>query len=817
LLAPENESLNVPVQPEFLWEEAIRATSYELQVSSSADFGAGELVKERDGIEQLSYQSDQALDWNQEFFWRVRGNNDGVVGAWSDPFRFQTQIEPPPAVVLLSPENEEADVVLQPMLTWSGADRAETYQLQLSVDTDFTSLLMDEQHLEAVTFEFEEELNPNETYFWRVRAENESGTGPWSDQWSFTTIPMPPGRVDLVSPVDSAGSVSRMPVYSWEEAERAHFYEVQVAVDAGFNALVEATEEVSATTFEALFELEYYQGYYWRVRAHNTGGTGEWSETGTFVTIAETPITRFPVDGSVDISTSPTLSWFSLHDETRFEIEVTPDEGGILELESLDSQIMIQGLAQNSSYIWRVRLHDDITSSNWSSEASFSTRPDPVRPEVEITVLFHRPGEDPEGQVLSEKDYKLFGMPGDDGFAFDRFFAGQYSDDWRVFRDIGGETDYYQEYDPDANPFVLSPGEGYWVLSRGSVDFQSEITPVIPNEEDVFLIPLNPGWNIISNPFEQDIFWMDVLELNTIETDLFGYDQVYETSDVLIPGVGYYFFNDPAWQMNILAIPYTPVERRTESSQKEIQKQLAERRSKEARLALSGTFVRRNDYRLTTRSIIEYHRDAMEGRHPGMEMVRYGMAFLSDDEAVGRTGLYHRIMDSFDDTGSEYSLMVKAPVGEKLIWEADMSGLGTDAAVLLINPVTHQSYLLSDHESVETVVSEPLVTWSVFTGRRDYLKEIQDQLLPEEISLLPNYPNPFNPMTNIRYALTQDSDVRLEVFDVLGRRVQVLVSGHQSKGWHVAQFDGSQLSSGVYIYRLMAGDTQLTRKMMLIK
>ncbi len=93
---------------------------------------------------------------------------------------------------------------------------------------------------------------------------------------------------------------------------------------------------------------------------------------------------------------------------------------------------------------------------------------------------------------------------------------------------------------------------------------------------------------------------------------------------------------------------------------------------------------------------------------------------------------------------------------------------------------------------------------------------------PEEIacgsfSLSQNYPNPFNPSTAISYQLSAGSMVTLKVLDVLGREVATLVDGYQSRGYHAVRFDGSGLSTGVYMYRLVAGAFTAHRKMLLIK
>ncbi|MBO6585250.1 MAG: T9SS type A sorting domain-containing protein [Gracilimonas sp.] len=82
---------------------------------------------------------------------------------------------------------------------------------------------------------------------------------------------------------------------------------------------------------------------------------------------------------------------------------------------------------------------------------------------------------------------------------------------------------------------------------------------------------------------------------------------------------------------------------------------------------------------------------------------------------------------------------------------------------------------------------------------------------------LSNYPNPFNPSTVIKYELPQNSTVRLQVFDMLGREVVTLVDQQQSPGQYSYTFDASTLSSGIYIYRLQAVNSVITKQMTLIK
>ena len=89
--------------------------------------------------------------------------------------------------------------------------------------------------------------------------------------------------------------------------------------------------------------------------------------------------------------------------------------------------------------------------------------------------------------------------------------------------------------------------------------------------------------------------------------------------------------------------------------------------------------------------------------------------------------------------------------------------------------------------------------------------------LPKEISLAQNYPNPFNPVTTIRYELPHQSHVSLNVFNYLGQEVATLVDEQESAGYKSVKFDASGLPSGVYLYRLEAGDFSVAKRMTLVK
>ena len=89
--------------------------------------------------------------------------------------------------------------------------------------------------------------------------------------------------------------------------------------------------------------------------------------------------------------------------------------------------------------------------------------------------------------------------------------------------------------------------------------------------------------------------------------------------------------------------------------------------------------------------------------------------------------------------------------------------------------------------------------------------------LPLKLSLVQNYPNPFNPISTISYALPEASKVKLEIYNVNGRIITTLIDGNRSAGIHTATFEAVNLASGIYIYKLRAGEFIATGKVMLMK
>ncbi|MCW8823646.1 MAG: T9SS type A sorting domain-containing protein, partial [Ignavibacteriaceae bacterium] len=89
--------------------------------------------------------------------------------------------------------------------------------------------------------------------------------------------------------------------------------------------------------------------------------------------------------------------------------------------------------------------------------------------------------------------------------------------------------------------------------------------------------------------------------------------------------------------------------------------------------------------------------------------------------------------------------------------------------------------------------------------------------IPNEFILAQNYPNPFNPLTKINFTLPYQTKVRINVYDIMGRKVAELINEKKSAGTYEVNFEAKNLSSGVYVYQLEYPNQVISKKMLLIK
>ena len=138
--------------------------------------------------------------------------------------------------------------------------------------------------------------------------------------------------------------------------------------------------------------------------------------------------------------------------------------------------------------------------------------------------------------------------------------------------------------------------------------------------------------------------------------------------------------------------------------------------------------------------------------------------------------------------------------------------------------VLSDDYLTVPEEEIRTLSSVlTIIGGEVVHAAEEYadlltsVRDLSSLVIPETPVLTQNYPNPFNPATQIQFDLPAASEVRLTVFDLLGRQVQVLAEGHYPAGLHAVTFDATDLASGLYLYELKTQTARLVGKMLLTR
>src|SRR6056297_3392119 len=320
LSSPADGAVDVPISPTLSWETSSDAASYIVQVSPTNDFAT--LIVDQDGVTATELAVTD-LAYETQHYWRVRAVNEAGQSDWSTAWSFTTEDEPqspPETVVLSSPADGAVDVPISPTLSWETSSDAASYIVQVSPTNDFATLIVDEDGVTATVLAVSD-LSYETPHHWRVRAVNEAGQSDWSTIRSFTTEeePLnPPGIVILDSPIDGATDISTSVTFSWQQEGLADTYQIQVSEDQQFLTSQIDEQGIAETSYDASNLLRSTL-YYWRIRAQNSDGTGDWSTIWSFTTADLTP----PVSVTVSVvNNSPRISWDAGSEAATLDINV---------------------------------------------------------------------------------------------------------------------------------------------------------------------------------------------------------------------------------------------------------------------------------------------------------------------------------------------------------------------------------------------------------------------------------------------------------------------------------------------------------------
>ena len=409
----------------------------------------------------------------------------------------------------------------------------------------------------------------------------------------------------------------------------------------------------------------------------------------------------------------------------------------------------------------------------------------------------------------SNKNYQIIGLPGENDFSLKNIMpANPY--DWRAFWDPGSGD--YIEYD-GTELFNFRSGRAFWIISRYQINVNDTFNTVSLALDNSYSISVHNEWNLISNPFDKNIFWQDVKNANPglDEPIYYFHSGDYDSSEVFEMYKGYYFYNNPSLEMESLKIPYIsydnsiPKVNNQVNAQNELEILLSEKN-----IALSSLIL---GYSENANPGV----DSFDKFSPPAGFSEINFAIYNKELETNYKYLRKDVRPAIGE-GQEYDLVVKNTSDKNLVFTTLGLENFENYMVCILDKSTMKLCDLRKQNIFEVKKNASEKHFSLFIGTEEYINEKGKSLIPAEYTLFQNYPNPFNPNTTIMYALPNQSMVSLNVYNVLGELISVLINNElQEAGYHQVIFKGNSLSSGVYIYKLVAGDYTYSKKMLIIK
>ncbi|MEK6650172.1 MAG: hypothetical protein AABY75_04295, partial [Bacteroidota bacterium] len=344
-------------------------TSYGSQTSSTA-LGAGASFLARTA-------NLPGLNPNTAYHYRLLATNESGTTFGADRV-FTTALAAPGLPLLSSPDSAATGVSVTPTLAWTAGANAETYRLQVSLVANFSTLAFEDSTIAGLS-RVVSTLQHDTIYYWRVRAQNVTGTSAYTSSRFFRTIVDTPDVPTLATPADAAADQPVALTLAWNTAARATTYHLQVSASNTFAVLSfeDSTLTGASTAVNGLANLT---PYYWRVRAKNVGGTSAYSTARQFTTIIAAPADptlTTPADSATNQPTAITLSWNASARASSYRLQVAENDS--FSVITFDDSTLagtskaLSSLQNARTYHWRVRAKNVGGTTAYSATRRFTT------------------------------------------------------------------------------------------------------------------------------------------------------------------------------------------------------------------------------------------------------------------------------------------------------------------------------------------------------------------------------------------------------------------------------------------------------------
>ena len=672
------------------------------------------------------------------------------------------------------------------------------------------------------------------TPVWKQGAEN-NGEYPYLS-WQ-TEFGQPPLEIPmLVSPGNEASGISLTAVLTWQQVVNAEKYDVQLATNDGFTEGLQTYSDIVNVTTQ-LSGLSESTVYYWRVRAKRMGDTTDYSQPWSFTTIGAgelaTPTLVAPTHEATDVPVSTTLSWNAISSVTSYDVELATDEVFDQNKQTFaditSTSHSVNSLSEGITYYWRVKAKNGAITSAFSDVYSFTTT---FSVEVNVaarTVTFVPSNPSKESSI----DYRMISLPCNlanvkvNGTAksplrvSDIIITGDQGSDWALYRDNGQTTNY--KVSLSKGIALTKTGEGFWLVKSGGLSMPTLSSEIVLDQDHCATLTVNPNtWNIIGNPYTENVLWQSIQDQNGLSGKIWSYNgSGFDASSTMEPYKGYYYMETQGSSQ--LKIPNPNGIASTQAlAKRSLYSTFSEEGNWQVRIQLSSE---RNQDK---QNVVGVHPKASQGLDvyddykPPMFKDQAYLVFKRPEWNSRHSSFSSDIRPVFSK-GQIWEFVVINPIGGKTSLELVPENVPDGYRVVLKDSLNANPFEIKDRSTYSYVSQVKKQAFKMLVGTDGFIEESLEKLKPEEYALMQNYPNPFNPETVIGFKLKEQGKVNLIIYNVLGQKVKTLVSEQLKAGTHNVVWDGTnnsgvKVSSGVYFYRLMTKGTRIgVKKMTLLK
>ena len=810
LTAPTNGLTGVAIQPTFSW--AATAANYTLKISTHSDMSSPVVTKT--GITtNTGYTLSEAnkLNNNTTYYWQVTDANSNT----SEIFSFTTI--PAVTINLVNPAAGSTVYTTSTMFTWSINQAVGSMKFEVQIVAKTSSPTAAEWASSTLTTTTSSlyhtfALNGGTQYYWRIVLLNSSDEViGYSSEATFTTSG---GASVTVTPSYPTGGVkvyTNTPTLYWYVNQYAPgvTYDVKYSKSSGTAGGVLNSSVTDVTGITNLYKQIPASGsltpgtnYYWQVRAHYGTSTGTWSAVQNFVTSGSTtpivPTASYPTGGVTVYTVSPTLYWYvgGSSSGLTYEIDYGTSVDGTADITGVSNlYYALSGLTPGTTYQWRVRSNNGTTTSAWSSTETFKVSGGVTSSSTVATWPLNNPTmytQKPtlywylNGSSLGLTGYKIKYSTTDKGGAAT----------WGAFTTAGSPDA------TDSEVTVNSVSTTYWTATVNLTYGQKYYWAVASWDGSTAGTYSAGDFTIAGGSSSGSVVLSYPIGGATITTKSPTLDWYFTGSTFGITGYVVEYSNDggTTWTQKASALTSTATS-----------------------VALSG-LTPGATYTWKVRA--KYSTTYSSYSTPETFVVAPGASTI-----VPIVGGPNNV--TINTSNAEVSWIIPAKPQGNLTYElvfADNAEMQNAKTITSNVPHSEVSNLQSNMNYFWKVRSKNNNgDYSSYSNTGAFKTDDKitsvggkDDIIPTKFEVEQNYPNPFNPSTTIKFSLPQTEYVTIKVYNILGKEIAVLANGQFNAGghsiiWNGKDSNGVNVASGIYLYRVVAGNNRITKKMLLLK